>query len=323
MAAAATAAAATTDSSSDSHSKEEAATSYLPSPSTRLPDAHDTVLTACSLETTCCVTPPPDGYSGAGVDCAVLAVCGTYQLVKGPEGTGSALDTRKGSLRLYELLGDRGEGGGGEAAPQLVERQVLELAAEGVLDCKWCVSSVCVCLCPLGCSGYRRLVDWLVDTPPHQRGIQTQKATILLPATRPGGSAAAGVRHIAGAGRHLHIDTAECGRRGRVCVGPGRLLRWGGGRVYGPGIGTSVRRGRPADAPCMDGLIRAFDRTKLPESRQVLQIPMANRQMTGMVPRWHDGGLEQQRRHRLPPPAGGGRQWGPGGNCEGKGARGA
>ena len=72
----------------------------------------------------------------------MLAVCGTYQLVKGPEGTGSALDTRKGSLSLYELLGGNGGGGGGgEAAPRLVERHVLELAAEGVLDCKWCVSN--------------------------------------------------------------------------------------------------------------------------------------------------------------------------------------
>lgn len=130
----ATAATAITDSSSDS--KEDTASS-LPSP-TRLLDAHDTVLTACSLETTCYYAPLPDEISGAGDDCTVLAVCGTYQLVKGPEGTGSALDTRKGSLRLYELLGDdEGE----EKAPRLVERQVLELPAEGVLDCKWCVSN--------------------------------------------------------------------------------------------------------------------------------------------------------------------------------------
>lgn len=89
----------------------------------------------------------------------MLAVCGTYQLVKGPEGTGSALDTRKGSLRLYELLGGGGGGGGGgEAAPRLVERQVLELAAEGVLDCKWCVSYVCVCH-SWGIGGW--LIDWL------------------------------------------------------------------------------------------------------------------------------------------------------------------
>ena len=218
------AAAASASSSSPSRraatAPTDASSSEGPAASTQLLDEHDTALTACALEACCW---PAEG-DGSTPGCWV--VCGTYQLVKGPEGSSSSRgDRRKGSLLLYRL----GEG------PRLIPQQTVALEDEGVLDCKWCVRL------SFDVHGKGHPGIPLIHTARlHQ---QAPAAAAARGASKP---PAAGLCHVARAHRHVHAAQGCGWGRRLAAIGTGPCQRGGGQRVHVPGPGKQATGWTPS-----------------------------------------------------------------------------